>query len=120
LAANMPGVIYRYHQYPDGSDRFSYVSPGSADLWEYEPEVICADASRAWELIHPDDLEPFGLQSRGHCPRHHLAARISHHHPLGAVKWVQTVAKAEAQPGGSYTWDGVLIDVTDLRQAEAD
>ncbi len=121
LAANMPGVIYRYHQYADGSDRFSYVSPGSIDLWEYEPDIICNDARRAWELMHPDDLDAFQAA---------IAAAIAqgtdwlHEYrlitPSGRVKWVQAVARGEAQTDSSYTWDGVLIDVTALKQAEAD
>ncbi|NEQ45114.1 MAG: PAS domain S-box protein [Leptolyngbya sp. SIOISBB] len=121
LAANMPSVIYRYHQYPDGRDHFSYLSPGSVDLWEYEPEVIYADAARAWELIHPDDLAAF---------KQSIAVAITqevtwlHEHriitPSGCVKWIQAVAKGERQSDGSYAWDGVLIDVTPLKQAEAE
>lgn len=121
LAANMPGMIYRYHQYPDGSDRFSYVSPGSADLWEYEPEAICADSSHAWAMIHPDDLEVFKASiataiAQGTTWLHEYRIIT----PSGKVKWIQTVARGEAHPDGEYTWDGVAVDVTDLRQAEAD
>ncbi|MEM9817472.1 MAG: PAS domain S-box protein, partial [Cyanobacteria bacterium P01_D01_bin.6] len=121
LAANMPGVIYRYHQYPDGRDEFSYLSPGSVALWEYEPEVICADANRVWNLIHPDDVAAF---------QQSIADAITqettwlHEHriitPSGRVKWIQAVAKGARQSDGGYAWDGILIDVTALRQAEAD
>jgi len=121
LAANMPGVIYRYHQYPDGSDRFSYISPGSADLWEYAPEEIYADATKLWHLLHPDDLADFQqsladalAQEQTWFHEHRIVT------PSGRLKWIQGVAKAEPQSDGSYAWDGVLIDVTARKQAETE
>jgi len=120
LAANMPGVIYRYHQYPDGSDRFSYISPGSVDLWEYAPEVICNDARYAWALIHPDDLDALRssiAEAITQGPTWLYEYRIIT--PSGQLKWIQTVARGEAQPSGEYTWDGIAVDVTALTQAKA-
>ncbi|MGF1459645.1 MAG: PAS domain S-box protein [Leptolyngbyaceae cyanobacterium] len=121
LAANMPGIICRYHQTPDGSSYFSYVSPGSRTLWELEPETVYADASQAWALVHPDDLREFRQSmkaSRRSGRPWFYEYRI--HTPSGAEKWVQGVAKSELQPDGSYVWDGLLIDVTARKRAEID
>ena len=119
LAANMPGVIYRYHQLPNGPDYFSYVSPGSYQLWELEPAAVMADASTVWSLLHPEDEERF---------RRSIAAAIEagrpwfHEHriitPSGQRKWIQGTAKVARQGDGSYVWDGMLVDVTDRKQAE--
>jgi PAS domain S-box-containing protein len=120
LATNMPGVIYRYHQCPDGTTYFSYVSPGSRLLWELEPEAIYADVSVVWNLVHPDDVEAFGRSITtaiaDNQPWFHEHRIIT---PSGQLKWLQGVAKAERQADGRYDWDGMLIDVTARRQAES-
>ena len=121
LAANMPGVIYRYHQLPDSADYFSYVSPGSRQLWELEPAAVMADASAVWSLLHPADEAGFNNS---------IAAAIAagrpwfYEHrivtPSGQQKWIQGTAKAAQQGDGSFVWDGILVDVTDRKQAETD
>jgi PAS domain S-box-containing protein len=119
LATDMPGVVYRFHQNPDGSNYFSYVSPGSQTLWEISPEAACADADRVWRIVHPDDRDAF-QQSLEAAIAHHQ--RWFHEHriitPTGQQKWIQAVAKAQLKADGSYQWDGILIDVTARKEAE--
>jgi len=119
LAANMPGVIYRYSQGPDGSDRFTYVSPGSQALWELSPAAVYADANRVWALLPPDAVAGFRTSIQraiAEQTQWFLEHRIIT--PSGRQKWVQGVARPEAQPDGGYVWDGVLIDVTARKCAE--
>ncbi len=119
LAANMPGIIYRYHSNVDGGDRFSYVSAGASTVWELEPEAIYADARIVWNLLFPEDIPAFEA-SMAKTLRE--GTQWFHEHrvrtPSGQVKWLQGVAKAERQPDNSYMWDGILIDVTARKQAE--
>jgi PAS domain-containing protein len=39
--------------------------------------------------------------------------------PSGEKKWVQGSARPQQQPNGDIIWDGVLIDVTARKRAEA-
>ncbi len=119
LAAAVPGMIYTYLQYPDGSYRFGYVSPVSRDILEVEPEQMIADANTALKQIHPDDrsvhdaamaystktLEPFTLTFRVITPS-------------GAVKWVEASARPLQQDNNIVTWYGILLDISDRRQLE--
>ncbi|MEM0981045.1 MAG: PAS domain S-box protein, partial [Cyanobacteria bacterium P01_H01_bin.58] len=119
LASNMPGVIYRYHRRPDGSDRFSYVSPGIRELWELEPEVLYENAAAAWDLVHPNDLPDFSAAIR-HSIKYqtHLLCEFRLITPSGAQKWVQTIARPVPQTEGSYVWDGLVIDITARKHIE--
>lgn len=119
LATNMPGVVYRYHQCSNGHNFFSYVSPGSQTLWEISPEAACADATRVWNIVHPDDVEAFQQSIEDAIAR---GQRWFYEHriitPSGQEKWIQAVAKANHKSNGDYVWEGILIDVTARKEAE--
>jgi PAS domain S-box-containing protein len=119
LAANVPGVIYQYASHPEGTDGFTYISSRSQDIYEYEPEVLLEDFSLVWQMIHPDDqervraantssaerLEPFDMEFR-------LLP------PSGQLKWVQAISMPERQSNGETIWDGIVIEISDRKQAQ--
>ena len=119
LAENVPGVIYQYLQYPDGTDKFTYISPGVRDFYELEPEAICEDSQLIWATIHPDDLSAF-IASVNHSAKTlgqwRMEWRIITR--SGAVKWLQGVARPEKQPDGTLIWDGMLLEISDKKQVE--
>jgi PAS domain S-box-containing protein len=120
LATNMPGIIYRYHTYGDGSDGFSYVSPACQDLWELDPAAICADSRSLWRQIHPEDVASMRrsiataiAQNTLWCQEFRMVS------PSGHQRWIQATARAMPQSDGSLVWDGVAVDVSDRKRAEA-
>ena len=119
LAANLPGVIYRYVLSADGSDAVTYMSPGSRTLWEIESYEIEQDVKVLWKLIHPEDL-----------PRMQESLQVSAETlepwscewrittPSGCQKWLQTLAKPERQLNGDVIWEGLILDISDRKRAE--
>ncbi|MEW6493307.1 MAG: GAF domain-containing protein [Cyanobacteriota bacterium] len=120
LAANMPGAIYQFLLRPDGSKAIVYISSGCRNLYELEPEEIQEDYERLWALIHPDDLaalqQSIFTSAETLKPRNHEARIIT---PSGKLKWIQSVARPEKLEGGEILWDGLLLDITKRKQAEA-
>ncbi len=118
LAANMPGVIYRYVIRPDGSDAFTYISPGCLALWGLQPDAALQDAKRVWSLLHPEDVEPFqasivaSLQTLNTWQH-----RFRNYTTSGQLKWVQGIAKPERQTNGDVVWDGILLDISEQQAA---
>ncbi|WP_143467656.1 PAS domain S-box protein [Leptolyngbya ohadii] len=119
LAENVPGVIYQLWMLPDGGDRFNYISSGCLDLYEVEADILLQTTAPAWNAIHPDDLEAF---------KRSIAEAIEHNQqwyfqwrivtPSGKLKWVQGRARSERRSDGTIIWDGLLLDVTERKQAE--
>ncbi|OUL34864.1 hypothetical protein BV372_12880 [Nostoc sp. T09] len=117
LMTNMPGMVYRYSPCADG-DRFSFVNSGCRDLFEVEPEAALQDAGSIFNLIHPDDRSLF--QSS-------VAAAIENFlpwdwegriiTPSGQLKWIHGRSSAVQTTNGDV-WDGLLIDITQRKQAE--
>lgn len=121
LAANIPGVLYQFRLAPDGTPSFPYVSAFSQQVWELEPELICQDASLVLRQIHPDERAEFTRsvqRSAETLQPWEWRGRIIP--PSGKVKWIQAHAKPERQMDGAILWDGILMDVSDRVQSEAE
>lgn len=120
LVTNMPGMVYRYFPHtPSQTHRFTFVSPHAYELLELSPETILANADNFINLIHPEDLSAF-LVSVSCAVEHFLPwyweGRIVT--PSGQLKWIQGSSQAQHSPEGA-AWDGLLVDITDRKQAEA-
>jgi PAS domain S-box-containing protein len=119
LIANMPGMVYRYLPCAGDSDAFMYVNHGCRDLFELEPHEVLQNAGSVWALIHPDDL-PSLQQSVAiaveHCLPWQWEGRVIT--PSGQLKWIQGRSRPEPTVDGDV-WDGLLIDISDRKQAEA-
>ncbi|HEY9650144.1 MAG TPA: response regulator, partial [Coleofasciculaceae cyanobacterium] len=119
LAANIPGMLYEFLRHPDGLFEFIYVSSGCREINELEPQQLLENAALGFEIVHPDDaqrlitsinnsiqtLEPWVWEGR----------IIT---PSGKLKWTQGAARPEQQESGAILWHGLVVDVSDRKQAE--
>jgi PAS domain S-box-containing protein len=119
LARLVPGVIYQYRLYPDGSSAFPYSSPGMNDIYEVTPEEVREDATPVFGRLHPDDynhvyeliqesartLQTFYCEFRVILPRQGLRWRWSQAHP-------------EQMADGGTLWHGIISDITERKMAE--
>ncbi|MBD2772769.1 PAS domain S-box protein [Iningainema tapete] len=119
LAANVPGMIYRFVISADDTQYFSYVSPGCRELHEIEPEEIQQDFARVFALIHPDDLAEFNssvvISAQTLKPWKQEYRIIT---PSGRIKWVQGQARPSKQVNGDIIWDGIMMDITLTKLAD--
>ncbi len=115
LAANLPGLIFQFHLEADGSRSFPYVSEGCRDIYELEPD----DFLRCFDIVHERDRDALeqaiqisALTLSGFHHEHRIIT------PSGQLKWVQTIARPEHRADDSILWDGLIIEVSDRKQAE--
>ncbi len=120
IASNVPGVVYQVRIGGDGTVSYPYVSDGIRDLVGISPADLQADPSLLRRLIHPEDLADFEQT---------MAGRASESTPSrwegrvvledGTVKWLRIASRRQLTEDGSAIRDGVAIDVTERRTAEA-
>lgn len=115
-----PGVVYQYELHPDGRGRFVYLSRGMQQLSGFPIEYFLEDATRSWQIIHPDDAaalqETFRIAVSAHQPWVHEFRICS---ADGGVKWVRGNSIPQPKrPDGSSIWNGLYIDITDRKHAE--
>ena len=57
IVANVPGVVYTFRSWPDGSACMPYASPRIAEFIGMRAEDVAEDASPFFDLMHPDDRD---------------------------------------------------------------
>lgn len=119
LSANLPGIIYQFLLYADGSASFPYISPACREVFELEPEDVMKDATLIGNLIHPDDRqnhdESVAISAQTLQPWQWEGRFVL---PSGKIRWLQIMSRPEAKENGAFLWDGIAVDVTDRKQAE--
>jgi PAS domain S-box-containing protein len=125
LAANVPGILLQMrYGAGDAEPRFIYASEGATRLLGVTPDEILADGGALLHLIEADDLATL---------RDTLATAASeqgslvwegraHRRGDGQELWLRLSAsprRAEGDAAAVNVWDGIAIDVTALKQAEA-
>ncbi|MBE9183710.1 PAS domain S-box protein [Microcoleus sp. LEGE 07076] len=128
LVANLPGSIYQFRRSATGQRCFPYVSSGCRQLYELEAEVIEQNAEIIFNGIHPDDrlnLETsIEVSAATLEPWQHQWRQIL---PSGKVKWLQGASRPErlnnqieSGSEGDILWDGLVMDITELKQAQTE
>jgi diguanylate cyclase (GGDEF)-like protein/PAS domain S-box-containing protein len=122
LVERLPVVVYTAE--PGEHGRWRYVSPQVEKIFGYAPEEFLADPGLWARLLHPDDRErALAAESEefdfsGGRPSRPVEYRMRTR--TGEVVWVLDEAVLEADEEGTAVWHGVLYDVSERKQAEAE
>jgi PAS domain S-box-containing protein len=120
ILENLPKTVifqFRISREGDLMD-FPYMSPSSQDLFGLSPKEIIEDSSKAFALVHPDDVNVVMesmWHSRANLENHNVTHRIIIDHK---IKWISTLSTPTRMSDGSVLWSGVSIDVTQQRLAD--
>lgn len=119
IAANIPGAIYRRVRHSDGSYTYPYYS-GIRRLYGLSPEAIERDGSILLSRVHPADAE---------LVQHSLEYSAKSLQPWqvdfrivmadGQMRWMRGTAQPHRGEDGSVIWDGVTLDISGQKLAEA-
>ncbi len=120
ITDNVPGMIHRYVLHADGSDGLTYVDSQVREIFEVEPEVALHNVISLWERVHPDDIPQVSAKVRDSAET--LQPFTSEHRlllPQKGLRWIQIFSRPERLDNGDVIWDGVVIDISDRKQADA-
>lgn len=119
LSDSMPGCLVQFQKNTDGSSRFAYASSGIVDIYGVTPEEVKDSAAKAFERLHPDDLQRIvsGItESERSMTMWNDQYRVLH--PTRGLLWIRGRTSPEQQTDGSIIWHGSLWDVTEEVLAE--
>ena len=120
MAANVPGMVYQCVLRADGGMALPFVSEGCREIYGLEPAQLQSDPALLVNMVHPEDradhaqslaasavsLDPWNWQGR------------IKRHDTGEVRCIQASCRPERQANGDIIWDGVLVDITERKQAD--
>lgn len=120
MAANIPGYVFQRNVAADGTVTFPFISEGARDFYGCDPEDLMLDPSIIKRAIHPDDFQRVNQRVRAAIATlapwqadYRLVAKD------GSVRWVASQARAIRLGDGGVLWDGVVVDITARKEAEA-
>ncbi|MEJ2345256.1 MAG: PAS domain S-box protein [Gammaproteobacteria bacterium] len=117
--ATLPAFFFTFRRTGDGRYCFPYASPGIKTIYGLDPEDVKDDMTPLHMLAHPDDrphieaaiaqalekLEPFNVEFR--------VCR-----PDMPERWIEARSIAHEETDGSMLWYGIMLDITNRKQAE--
>lgn len=121
IAASIPGTLYRAKSSSDAAPEFLYVSEGERQLSGLTPAEALADSAKFTQTIHPDDRARFKAELAA--ARDQLGTLNTEYRILdvnGNIKWVQEIGQFSKTDEGDVLIDGVMFDITQHKQAEAE
>ncbi|MBD2358689.1 PAS domain-containing protein [Tolypothrix sp. FACHB-123] len=113
------GYIYQFVQELDGSIHFHYVSAGVEQTNKLQPEAILADSSLLFRNIVADDV-PYMLQKQQESVETMSVfdVQLREYSPEGDIRWVRVCSTPRRMDNGRICWDGIRLDITELKNTE--
>lgn len=121
IVARIPGMAYQVLRKPDGSTSLRYVSEQSAQLLGIKAPALRADPERFSKLIMEEDKADY-LARLAEAGGSHMTFNWEGRIWIKAwkdVKWVNIRVSQRETPDGQI-WDGIMLNVTHSKLAEAE
>lgn len=114
LADNLPGVVYQYIIYADGSDALKFVSKGAKELWGFSVEEVLENSNLIWNQIKiSGETEKVKASiEESIFKRSKWTARWHYTMPTGEIKTHLGNATPIFLTDGTIVFNAVVLDVT--------
>ncbi|AFZ25509.1 PAS domain S-box [Cylindrospermum stagnale PCC 7417] len=120
IGDNLPnGAVYQVIRELDGCDSFTYLSAGIERLMEVSAQEALRDSTLLYRQFIPEDslrLQAAVDQSHRHLSVFDIQLRIRT--PSGQLKWFHFRSTPQKLHDGRVAWNGLVVDVTDLKRTE--
>ncbi|MEC3966221.1 PAS domain S-box protein [Flagellimonas halotolerans] len=119
ITNDLPGVVFQYHLYPDGSDRLLSVSESAHDIWHISPGHCEQNIDLVWDQIRnggdfdtvvKDINESIAGKSKWHSVWRNIL-------PNGEQRWHEGYGTPSFLPDGTVVFNSMVFDVTEKRKA---
>lgn len=120
LTENIPVGTYTMVQpAAGGMGSFQFLSTRFLDICGLPGDVVRSDPFKAFAIVHPDDYDEWVRKNAevfaNKLPFYGECRLLVN----GAVRWISAESQPRGLPDGSTVWEGVLIDITRQKEAEA-
>jgi len=119
ITDHMPGAVFQQVRAPDGTLGFSYISAGIRNVCGLAADDIMRDATCFTGRIWPEFLDIYMARLRQSAEDlTPLDIDIPIMDAGGKPIWLRSKGLPTRRADGSALWDGVVIDITDFKDAD--
>ncbi|WP_017296573.1 PAS domain S-box protein [Nodosilinea nodulosa] len=120
IGDNLPrGFIYQLVHNPDRGFYYSYISAGIERITGLTPEAMLQNPNLLQDsLIEEDRLMREQLTQQSIETLSLFEMQMRARNVAGELRWLSVVSVPRRLEDGSTVWDGVVVDITSLKQAE--
>lgn len=119
-ANNLPGAIFQFLLYPDGTHRIENLTEGALQLWGETAQKCMEDTNVIWQQLKTggdyDLVWEAIMQSAERLENWHCSYRSRK--PNGELMWHEAFGKPQKLADGSVLWDSLIIDITSEKKNE--
>lgn len=119
LAANVPGVIFQRTEKSDGSMFFSYVSPSALQIYGHTAAECMSNTALFSEGVIEDLESVKKVRDEARRTMRPYVWTGRQRRKDGSLFWSRTSARPRRMANGDIIWDGIVLDITDVKRAEA-
>jgi PAS domain S-box-containing protein len=118
LAEHLPAVTYREPLELTSGD--FYISPRVREVFGYTPEEWTRNVGVFWhDRLHPEDRERvLAADAETNRTREPYVAEYRFRKADGSYVWIHDEARLVLRPGGTGSWQGFFLDITERKEAE--
>ena len=119
VARNLPGAIYQFRRRSDGTFTIPYVSDGIEALTGISAESMMRDDSLIFSRVEEEDLPALIASiNESMARRAPWTSEFRIYDASGRVSWVRGTSIPHIDADGTATWNGMLLDISDLKDAQ--
>jgi len=119
VLSNIPGAVYQVAIKPDSSAHVELVSGDLSSLIGWTPEEVTSHNFDPWDVVVPEDTERLWAVIRTSAQamqKSSIELRLKT--KAGETRWISATAAPRLSDEGDLMMDGVVLDVTERKQAE--
>jgi PAS domain S-box-containing protein len=119
ITNNIPGAVFRYKLFPNGTNELLLVSDGAKTLWGFSADEIMNDINLIWDNTIKDDVEALNQSIKRSAKDLSFWQHIwRYQDPKGKVRWCKGSGNPFRTEDGSTVWDSIIIDITTQKENE--
>ena len=121
LGDNLPnGYVYQYERAASGQSKFHYISGGVEKIHGLTPAQLMEEASLLFAQATPESLRQYREdEAKSAKDLSVFSGVIQLESSDGRPRLLQVQSRPRRLPDGGVVWDGISLDVTEQRLAEA-
>ena len=119
ITNNIPGAVFRYKLFPDGTDKLLLMSDGAKVLWGFSAKEVMQNSNIVWNNIEIDDLEGLSQSIQKSAEDLSFWEHVWRYHDSeGKTRWFKGSGNPFRTEDGSTAWDSIILDITTQKENE--